>query len=72
MKTEEAYVHWIKRFKLFHNKLIWLRIKYGEFHIGKLIRAAGGKWNPNTKLWELPYKEALALGLENRIAKEKS
>lgn len=53
------------------NKRIGLRVQYGEVHIQRLIKAAGGKWNPNTKLWELPYKEAVALGLENRIAKEK-
>ena len=53
------------------NKIIWLRVKYGEVHIDKLIRAAGGRWDPNKKLWELPYKEAVALGLEHRIVTAK-
>jgi len=53
------------------NKLIWLSVKYGEVHVGKLIRAAGGRWDSNKKLWELPYKDAVALGLENRIVTRK-
>ena len=40
-------------------------------HGGRLARAAGGKWDPNNKLWELAYKEAMALGLESRTAKGK-
>ena len=28
---------------------------------------AGGCWNRKEKLWQLPYGEVLALGLENRI-----
>ncbi len=50
MQPEEAYVHWIERSILFHKKLICLRKKYTKFHIAKLIRATGRKWNPNTKL----------------------
>lgn len=50
-----------------HNKLINIRVKYGEVHIGKLVRAAGGKWNKQKNVWELAYKEVIALGLEDRI-----
>ena len=34
---------------------------------GQLIKAAGGRWNRKEKLWQLPYGEVLALGLEDRI-----
>ncbi len=44
-----------------------LTVAYGEVHVGKLIRAACGRWNRKEKLWQLPYGEVLALGLENRI-----
>lgn len=57
MKTEETYVHWIKRFIFFLDKLIRLRIIYGELHLGEFFRAAGGKCNLNTKRLDLPYKE---------------
>ena len=49
------------------NKIIDLKIVYGETYLGRLVRAAGGRWNRKKKLWELPYSEAMALGLEDRI-----
>ncbi len=49
------------------NKIIKLKIVYGETHLGRLVRAAGGRWNRKKKLWELPYGEAMALGLKDRI-----
>ncbi len=49
------------------NKIMQLTVAYGEVHVGKLIRAAGGRLNRKEKLWQLPYGEVLALGLENRI-----
>jgi len=49
------------------NKIMQLTVAYGEVHVGKLIRDAGGRWNRKEKLWQLPYGEVLALGLENRI-----
>ncbi|MDZ7336118.1 MAG: hypothetical protein ONB32_13285 [candidate division KSB1 bacterium] len=71
MKTEEAYAHWMKLIILLLDKIIRLRIIYRELHFGEFFRAACGKWNPNTKLWELLYKESVVLVLENIIAKEK-
>ena len=49
------------------NKMVRLRIDYGEIEKGRLVRAAGGKWNRNSRRWEIPYREAVALGLEERI-----
>ncbi len=31
------------------------------------MRDASVRWNRKEKLWELPYGEVMALGLENRI-----
>jgi len=50
-----------------HNKLIDIRVRYGEVHIGKLVKAAGGTWNKKKNVWELAYKDVIALGLENRM-----
>jgi len=36
-------------------------------HVAKVIRAAGGRWDKKSKYWELPYREVIALGLEDRI-----
>ena len=41
--------------------------KYGENQLGRLIKSAGGFWNKEGGYWELPYREAVSLGLDNRI-----
>ncbi|MFQ5628930.1 MAG: hypothetical protein ACE5I1_09235 [bacterium] len=57
-----------------HNKVVYVRIKYGEAHLGRIAREVGGKWNREKKLWEMPYKEAIAMGFQDRIvgAKDKN
>ncbi len=52
------------------NKNVFLTVAYGEIHLGRLVRHAGGKWQKDKTLWELPYGEAAALGLEERIVSE--
>ena len=52
------------------NKIMQLKVKHGEINMGKLIRAAGGRWNRKEKVWELPDSEVLALGLEDRIVQK--
>ena len=52
------------------NKIMYLSVKYGEVHIGRLIKSAGGRWNRKEQVWELPYSEVLALGLEERIVRK--
>lgn len=49
------------------NKIMYIRVEYGEIYLGRLAREAGGKWNRQRKLWELPYKAVVDLGLEDRI-----
>lgn len=49
------------------NKIMHLRIKYGEAALRNLVKAAGGKWNSERQAWELPYQEVLRLGLSERI-----
>jgi hypothetical protein len=52
------------------NKIVNVRIAYDEVHFRKLVKAVGGKWNPKNKAWQLPYREALELGLEKRIIRD--
>lgn len=52
------------------NKLVNVQVAYGEMQIGRLVRAAGGEWDRSKRVWLLPYREVVALGLENRIVKE--
>jgi hypothetical protein len=44
-----------------------LRIEYWERAVRKEIIAAGGKWDPNERVWLLPADRAQELGLKERI-----
>ena len=47
-----------------------LRIEYGEIALGKSVRAAGGEWFPEEKVWRLAYGKIIELGLADRILSE--
>jgi hypothetical protein len=44
-----------------------IRVEYWETEVQAKIKAAGGIWRPRQKLWEMEYKDIMALGLESRI-----
>lgn len=44
-----------------------LRIEYGEKRLGKLARAMGGTWNPDVKLWHVPYGKIKGTELEKHL-----
>jgi hypothetical protein len=71
MKTVELLVEqkpWNPRKrKIAYNRKVHLQIDYGEVQLGRLVKAAGGYWNKEKGYWELPYREAVSLGLDNRI-----
>jgi hypothetical protein len=52
------------------NKVMSVRIFPNEPHLQRVVKAAGGRWIPQKKVWELAYGEILDLGLEKRIVKE--
>jgi hypothetical protein len=47
--------------------LVQLRIGFHETELRQLVKAAGGRWLPEQRVWELLEAEARQLGLENRI-----
>ena len=71
IKTVELVVEteeWqIDKTRIPANKIVGVRILYGEKALGKLVRSAGGRWDRNKQLWQIPYREAVNLGLEDRI-----
>jgi len=71
MKTAEILIEekpWHKKnSKISYNKIVHLKIDYGEVKLGRLVKAAGGRWNKEGGYWELPYREVVSLGLDNRI-----
>ncbi len=48
-----------------HAVRIWL--PYDELELQRQVEAVCGKWNPQQKVWELPYREVLELGLTDYI-----
>jgi len=71
LKTVELIVEnkpWIKNeSRIPANKIVGIKVSYGEKNVGILVRKAGGEWNKEKRLWELPYMIAVNLGLEDRI-----
>jgi len=69
-KTVELIIEekdWIPKDYVNPERLVELRIGYGESGLREQVKAAGGRWDPEKKLWELPYGEAAKLRLLGRI-----
>lgn len=47
-----------------------VQIDYWETALRQQVKAAGGIWRPRQKLWEMEYKDVVALGLEARVVGE--
>jgi len=56
--------------KTAQNKILNLHIDYDETYFRKLVKAAGGRWNPQKRSWQLAYKDIIELGLTDRIIDE--
>ena len=46
---------------------IELKINYNEIELRAQVKEAGGIWKNEKKVWEIGYKKAKNLGLEDRI-----
>ena len=51
---------------------VGVRVDFSELELRQRVKQAGGKWNPDRKVWELRYADAVALKLEARIADERA
>jgi hypothetical protein len=47
-----------------------VRIAFGETDLRRQVKAAGGVWRADRKLWEIDWGTVLALGLRERVAEE--
>jgi len=50
-----------------NNRNVYIRIDYNESELRRIVKCAGGKWEPNNKRWILRYREAEKLKLCERI-----
>jgi hypothetical protein len=47
--------------------MVLLRLAYHEDKLRESVKAAGGMWLSERKLWQLSYRLAMAMGLGDRI-----
>ena len=52
------------------DRVVGLRIGFGEKPLQAMVRAAGGTWDYKAKLWRIPRRVAGILELTDRIAEE--
>ena len=50
--------------------IVGLMVGYEETEIKRLVKAAGAKWNPERRVWEIRYDKAVVLELTARIVPE--
>ncbi len=48
---------------------VFLKINYSETELRMKVKAKGGRWAPEKRLWIIEQAKAEAMGLENRICK---
>lgn len=49
------------------NRHVYVRVAYGESDLRQKVKAAGGQWDAQRKLWKMRFVKALRLGLKDRI-----
>ena len=51
---------------------VLVRMSYAEDDLRERIKQADGRWLPYLKLWRMPRRNALAMGLRDRIVRAAS
>jgi hypothetical protein len=49
------------------DKIVGVKINYGEQQLQSVAKAAGATWDKESKLWRMPKRVATALNLDQRI-----
>ncbi len=49
--------------------LVALRSNWDEYALRRIVKRAGGKWDPVRRVWKLRHDRVVELGLERRIVK---
>lgn len=53
------------------DEIVGIQVGVNEVELQRKVKAAGGKWNYNRKVWEIRYDEVVRLGLMDRLTQEK-
>lgn len=49
------------------DQLVGVQVGYGEEALQSQVKAAGGLWDPASRLWKLPQRTGRRLGLSDRV-----
>ncbi|MGD0339911.1 MAG: hypothetical protein ABSB78_14115 [Bacteroidota bacterium] len=60
---------WIPK-KIKPTTIVKVKVDWAETGIRQSIKANGGKWNSERKLWEIPFGKVKELGLQRRIIRK--
>ena len=52
------------------NKKVYIRVQYNEFDLRNQVKIVGGRWNKEKRLWEMPYRQVLELGITDSIVEQ--
>ncbi len=58
-----------KEQRSFRASLVASRINWDEYELRRIVKRAGGRWDPMRRVWELRHDRVVELGLERRIVK---
>ena len=50
-------------------ELVPVRIEVREVKLREKVKTAGGRWDPEKRVWHVPMEQVLQLGLSGRVAK---
>jgi hypothetical protein len=53
-------------------ELVWIRVGIEEIKLREKVKACGGRWDAEKRLWKLPMEQVLRLGLTARLTKPAS
>jgi hypothetical protein len=73
LKTVELLVaerDWQPRRRFADDQIVGLRVDFADVAVRAQVKQAGGRWNPERRVWQLRYDRVVALGLTSRIADE--
>lgn len=56
---------------LSNDRPVGVHVTFQEVGLKRQVKQAGGKWNPERRVWKIHYYQVLALGLEARIERQK-
>ena len=73
LKTVELLVaerDWQPRRRFADDQIVGLRVDFADVAVRAQVKQAGGRWNPQRRIWQLRYDRVVALGLTGRIVDE--